>query len=179
MSFRAYFWAFALLSAILTSALIYPATPLNTVTGAISQFCGGMQGILPAASMLMVLIGAVVYASGQIMGAETRARANVWATAALTGALVGLLISSVAPTVLETIYGQGQVSCTAANCGSLTCSESEFCCNIGGTCCTTNSISCQLNGCGGCGTFFTSCSVDSDCCSGNCIPGGFGFDYCG
>jgi hypothetical protein len=41
------------------------------------------------------------------MGAETRARANVWATAALTGALIAVLIYAIAPAVLNTIYGGG------------------------------------------------------------------------
>jgi len=61
-------------------------------------------------------VAGVIYAAGQIMGAETRARANVWATAALTGALIGVLIYAVAPSVLDTIYGgtTGSVKCGAS-----------------------------------------------------------------
>jgi len=60
----------------------------------------------------MVVVAGVIYAAGQIMGAETRARANVWATACLTGALIGVLIYAVAPSVLDTIYGTtGSVKC--------------------------------------------------------------------
>jgi hypothetical protein len=55
--------------------------------------------------MLMIIFAGVVYAAGQMMGAETRARATVWATAALTGALFGVLIYAIAPAVLTTIYG--------------------------------------------------------------------------
>ena len=61
--------------------------------------------------MLMILLAAVIYATGQMMGAETRARANVWATSCLTGALIGIIIASVAPIVLETMAG------TTVNCG--------------------------------------------------------------
>ena len=64
-----------------------------------------MTDMLPPVSMLMVVVGAVIYASGQIMGAETRARANVWATASLTGAMMGMLIVAIAPGVLGMIYG--------------------------------------------------------------------------
>ncbi len=39
------------------------------------------------------------------MGAETRARANVWATTLITGALIGILISVVSPTILGVMYG--------------------------------------------------------------------------
>ncbi len=83
---------------------------LDSLTSGVSQFCTGLMGILPVASMLMVIVGAVVYASGQIMGAETRARANVWATACLTGALIGIMIVSVAPPVLTAI-GATAISC--------------------------------------------------------------------
>jgi len=53
----------------------------------------------------MIVLAGVIYAAGQMMGAETRARANVWATAALTGALIAILIYAIAPSVLRTMYG--------------------------------------------------------------------------
>jgi hypothetical protein len=56
------------------------------------------------AAMLAIVLGGVIYAAGQIMGAETRARANVWATAALTGALIAIMMAVVAPAVLGIIY---------------------------------------------------------------------------
>jgi len=82
-----------------------PPTAISGLYRGLSDLCGGARDLLPVTAMLMVLIGAVVYAAGQVMGAETRARANVWATAALTGALVAMLISAVSPEVLKIIYG--------------------------------------------------------------------------
>ena len=79
-------------------------TLLTTVTSALSSLCAGLTQMLPVAAMLMIILAGVIYAAGQMMGAETRARANVWATAALTGALIAILISVVAPSVLNTIY---------------------------------------------------------------------------
>jgi hypothetical protein len=64
-----------------------------------------MSNLLPITAMLMITFGYVVYAAGQLMGAETRARATVWATAALTGAIFAMLISSVTPAFLKLIYG--------------------------------------------------------------------------
>ena len=87
------------------TALAVAASPLSNVSTAINSLCQGLKSLLPVASMLMVVVAGVIYAAGQIMGAETRARANVWATAALTGALIGVLIYAVAPSVLSTIYG--------------------------------------------------------------------------
>ena len=98
-------WAFLLLA----SALSVATSPLSSVTSAVSQLCSGLTSLLPVASMLMVVVAGVIYAAGQLMGAETRARANVWATAALTGALIGVLIYAIAPAVLTTIYNNGSI----------------------------------------------------------------------
>ena len=81
-----------------------------------NNLCWSLTGLLPVIAMLMVVIAGVIYASGQIMGAETRARANVWATAALTGALIAMLIWAVAPGVLQALIPTSSsvngVSCT-------------------------------------------------------------------
>ncbi|VVB98930.1 Uncharacterised protein [uncultured archaeon] len=86
-------------------------TGITNVRSAISNLCNQLVTLLPVAAMLMIVIAGVIYAAGQMMGAETRARANVWATACLTGALVGLLIYAIAPAVLATIYGANNFSC--------------------------------------------------------------------
>jgi len=79
--------------------------PTSALKTALQNLCGGLQTLVPVAAMLMVLLASVIYATGQMMGAETRARANVWATSALTGAIIGILISVIAPSVLQTIAG--------------------------------------------------------------------------
>ena len=90
---------------------------LTSVNGAVSALCQGLTSLLPVAAMLMIVIAGVIYAAGQVMGAETRARANVWATAALTGALIGILIYAVAPGVLGIIYnGSGTNTIQCTNC---------------------------------------------------------------
>ena len=79
------------------------ADPTSALKDALSQLCSGLNTLVPVAAMLMVLLASVIYATGQMMGAETRARANVWATACLTGALIAILIAVVAPSVLNMI----------------------------------------------------------------------------
>jgi uncharacterized membrane protein len=81
--------------------------PLSSVKQAVNNLCVDAKSLLPVVAMLMVVVAGVIYAAGQIMGAETRARANVWATAALTGALIGVLIYAIAPSVLTAIYNNG------------------------------------------------------------------------
>ena len=89
-------------------------TMLTGLTKAIDDLCLSLKALLPVAAMLMIMVAGVIYASGQIMGAETRARANVWATAALVGALIAILIVVVAPPVMNAIYGGDRI--TASIC---------------------------------------------------------------
>ena len=98
--------------AVLMSSVFAAVSGLSQVTSAMSQLCTGLTQMLPVAAMLMIILAGVIYAAGQMMGAETRARANVWATACLTGALMAILISVVAPSVIQMIYGtNGTIGC--------------------------------------------------------------------
>ena len=96
---------------VLLAPLAYP-TMLSTLQNAVSQLCVSLKSMLPVVAMMMLVLAGVIYAAGQIMGAETRARSNVWATACLTGALIAILMVVVAPSVLQAIYAdQGVISC--------------------------------------------------------------------
>jgi hypothetical protein len=103
-----------LIAFVMLGTLAFASGPLASVNTAVNQLCVGLKNLLPVAAMMAIVLAGVIYAAGQMMGAETRARANVWATAALTGALIAILMAVVAPAVLNTIYtGQGTVQCTA------------------------------------------------------------------
>ena len=93
---------FIVMAALVAS--VFATTLLTGVTSAITELCKGLTQMLPVAAMLMIILAGVIYAAGQMMGAETRARTNVWATAALTGALMAILIAVVAPSVIGVIY---------------------------------------------------------------------------
>ena len=103
-----------LIAFVMLGALAFATNPLYNVNTAVSQLCQGLTSLLPIAAMMAIVLAGVIYAAGQMMGAETRARANVWATAALTGALIAILIAVVAPAVLQTMY--------AGQTGNITCS---------------------------------------------------------
>ena len=88
---------------------------LGTVQDALSSLCTQAKSLLPVTAMLMLIMGGIIYAAGQLLGAETRARANVWATACLTGALIAILMVVIAPPVLQMIYGEeGTIGCEVA-----------------------------------------------------------------
>jgi hypothetical protein len=59
-----------------------------------------VKSALTIVVFLMIVAAAIIYAGGQILGAETRARASVWATSMFIGALIGVLIYIIMPLVL-------------------------------------------------------------------------------
>ena len=78
---------------------------------ALNGLCCDLQALVPVTAMLLVIVAGVIYSIGQMFGAETRARANVWSTSCLTGAVIGILIAQVAPHVLGIIAG-ATIACT-------------------------------------------------------------------
>jgi len=101
-----------LLGLFVLAGFALAADVLGGTQTALNSLCTGIHSLLPVAAMLMIVLAGVIYAAGQIMGAETRARANVWATACLTGALIAVLIAVIAPAVLQAVYGaNGTIQC--------------------------------------------------------------------
>ena len=101
-----------LLSALMLISLVSVVTGAETtgLSAALSSLCVLSQTFLGIASMLLIVLAGAIYAIGQILGAETRARATVWATAMLTGAVIGILIYILAPFIIKTLISgkQGQ-----------------------------------------------------------------------
>jgi hypothetical protein len=91
------------------------------IKSAMHDLCVLAQTFLGLAVIVLLVLAAAVYAIGQVMGAETRARAAVWATSMLTGAIIGLLIYIVAPMVLSKIMPTSGVSIVEGDpCSGLT-----------------------------------------------------------
>ena len=76
------------------------AAETTGIEDAMAQLCKDARSVLAIGVMLMVIMAAVVYAIGQILGAETRARASVWATAMMTGAVIAIIIYLVVPNII-------------------------------------------------------------------------------
>ena len=81
---------------------------------ALTDFCKFMYDMVGTVAMIMVLLSSIVFALGQLFGAETRARANVWATSMVTGAIIGILLTVLLPWLLAKMLGQSGFD--AANC---------------------------------------------------------------
>ncbi len=81
-------------------SLGFAGSPLQS---AMARLCKDSQTFLGIAVMVLIVLAGTVYAIGQVLGAETRARAAVWATAMLTGAVIGAVIYIVTPPILHAL----------------------------------------------------------------------------
>lgn len=124
------------------------------VTNAVSDLCNGAKALMPPAAMLMTVAGALVYGAGQLLGAETRARAVVWATNLVTGGVVSTLIVSVAPPVVSAVYPD------AVDCGACVSQRDAQCGGENGRCC--GGLACVGGRC--------ACSVEREGCGGDNPP---------
>jgi hypothetical protein len=73
------------------------------LSAALISLCSMAKLVLGIGVMLMIILAGTIYAVGQILGAETRARAAVWATAMLTGAVIGIIIYIVTPVIISAL----------------------------------------------------------------------------
>jgi hypothetical protein len=88
------------LTVILVMNALSVSFAASNITNALSELCTISQTFLGGAIMIMILLAGATYAIGQVLGAETRARASVWATAMMTGAIVGALIYIITPALI-------------------------------------------------------------------------------
>jgi hypothetical protein len=75
----------------------------DQIGGAICSIIKIVETVMGAVMLILIVMAAIIYAAGQVMGAETRARANVWATSMFLGAIIGGLIYLVVPVFINAL----------------------------------------------------------------------------
>ena len=93
--------------AVLVLNILTVSSASSSICSALAELCSASQTFLGGAIMIMILLAGATYAIGQVLGAETRARASVWATAMMTGALVGALIYLLTPVLINVLLPHG------------------------------------------------------------------------
>ncbi|MBD3397500.1 hypothetical protein GF412_00210 [Candidatus Micrarchaeota archaeon] len=84
----------------------FPDTSATTdIKSGICELYDLVKSVLVVVIFLLIVAAAIVYAGGQLLGAETRARASVWATSMFIGALIGVLIYVIMPMILNAMMG--------------------------------------------------------------------------
>ncbi|MDD5171472.1 MAG: hypothetical protein PHF60_00355 [Candidatus ainarchaeum sp.] len=99
-----------LLVAVLALNILSLSFAQSAIGSALKELCNASQTFLGGAIMIMILLAGATYALGQVLGAETRARATVWATAMMTGALIGALIYLLTPIIIKTLLPSASYS---------------------------------------------------------------------
>mgnify|MGYP001252288652 CR=1 FL=1 len=66
--------------------------------------------IIPVVAVMMIVLAGLIYGIGQVMGAEVRGKAAVWAQALLIGAILGLLIAALADPLVGLFSGAALVT---------------------------------------------------------------------
>ena len=102
-------WLFQILFVLSVASLFYAVDPGQNFRNAFGSLCKSSLSILAIGAIVLIVLAAIVYAVGQMLGAETRARATVWATAMFTGAIIAAIIFVVVPWLISIIM-TGQAS---------------------------------------------------------------------
>ncbi len=89
---------------LLVASSVVLAQGLSGLSNALGSLCSGIKGLIPIVSFLMIVSAGVIYAAGQLLDAETRARSSVWASAMLVGAIIGRLIVVITPSLVNALY---------------------------------------------------------------------------
>ena len=69
------------------------------------ELARSIKNLLPPLIFLLIITAAIVYAAGQLLSAEMRSRASVWATSMIVGAVIAVIILLVVPIVLKSFAG--------------------------------------------------------------------------
>ena len=75
-------------------------TSISSLSQGFANIYCSLMGILPPLAMVLVILAAVIYAAGQVGGAEFRANASRWATALIVGAVLALVLVLLLPGIL-------------------------------------------------------------------------------
>ncbi|MEW6328567.1 MAG: hypothetical protein AB1468_00470 [Candidatus Micrarchaeota archaeon] len=107
-------------AAVFAALVVMSALASADIVEQLGGVCYTIVSIVPIVALLMFVTAGLVYAAGQIMGAETRSRANVWSTAMLVGGIIGLVLAASAPYFLQ-IFAQAALGGTSIVGGTAAC----------------------------------------------------------
>ena len=106
---------FILYLALLAVGLLYSQDVGERFQSAFCSFYDLLKSLLPIAIVVMIVLAGIIFTVGQVMGAETRARANVWATNMLIGAVIAVIVVIIIPWLLDNLVPELSLS---QACGS-------------------------------------------------------------
>jgi hypothetical protein len=97
---------------IMFSSFLSFAPDTANITQALTSLRDIVCQFFGALIMVCIVLAAIAYAAGNVMGAEAGARAKVWATNLIIGAAIGVVLYIVAPLVLGALSGKSLTGCS-------------------------------------------------------------------
>ncbi len=93
-----------LLTLALLSPLAMAAITTQNIVGAMSSLVDFVTSLFASLTVVLVALAAIAYAAGNMLGAETGARAKVWAQNLLIGAIISAIIWLVAKPIIKSLF---------------------------------------------------------------------------
>ena len=110
----------------LISGLTFAADTTSIECG-LCELYNMVNQLLAIVVFVLIVVAAIIYAAGQVMGAETRARASVWATSMIIGAVIGIVIYLLVPMILGVMLPASMTGGDISQiCGSTTSSPGSL-----------------------------------------------------
>ncbi|MCX8200085.1 MAG: hypothetical protein N3G76_01310 [Candidatus Micrarchaeota archaeon] len=69
----------------------------------LNNICVDIKAVMPLLAFTLLVFAGLIYAGGQVLGAEFRSRTNVWATTIAIGAVLGLILAFSAPWIVGVV----------------------------------------------------------------------------
>ncbi len=88
---------------LLTGAYFAQEDAMERFSTAFCELYNLLKGILPLGVLVVIILAGLVFALGQVLGAETRARANVWATNMIIGTVIAVIVIILVPWLLDNL----------------------------------------------------------------------------
>jgi len=87
---------------LVMAGLVFAQGPA-TLYDKLNDLCKNIRNLVPLLGVISLVIGGAIYAGSQVLGAEARAKMNVWATALLTAGVLGIVVGMLAPAAMKFI----------------------------------------------------------------------------
>ncbi len=106
----------ALLAVVAMVSATAGDNPVNNINKVVYNFKSVFCNMVPIAIMLGIAASAVIYAAGQMLGAEQRAKTASWAASLMTFSVVAGIIYVLVPWIIQTIVGSSSPLYNQLNC---------------------------------------------------------------
>jgi len=106
----------ALLAVVAMVSATAADNPVENINIVVNNFKSVFCNMVPIAIMLGIAASAVIYAAGQMLGAEQRAKTASWAASLMTFSVVAGIIYVLVPWIIIKIAGEGSTLASNLNC---------------------------------------------------------------